>query len=223
MTGGPRPNWMEEMKARLARPREAAPQTEPSSGKPLREAAVLIPLYVRDKELWTLFTRRTDQVEHHKGQISFPGGMREETDQTLWDTAVRETEEEIGIPSKSVRYLGELQRFVTITDFEVYPYVGATPYPVEFRPHEREVEQIIEVPLSYLMDPQVVEERDLTWQGRVVQTLIFHYRGHAIWGATARILANFLAVLREADSDGRSVEGAKGGTASAVPPDRNSP
>jgi 8-oxo-dGTP pyrophosphatase MutT (NUDIX family) len=191
--------WMDEMRTRLNRPwPERSLATEPGgSGKPLREAAVLVPLYVRDKELFTLFTERTDHVEHHKGQISFPGGGKETRDATHWHTAVREAEEEIGVPRASVQLLGALPRLVTVTDFEVHPFVGAIPYPIAFTPHEREVKAIIEVPIAYLLDPQVVEEREIVWKGRKVMTLVYHYRGHAIWGATARILADFLTVLTD--------------------------
>jgi 8-oxo-dGTP pyrophosphatase MutT (NUDIX family) len=163
---------------------------------PLREAAVLVPLFVRDKALWTLFTKRTDLVEHHKGQISFPGGGRHASDANLWETAVRETEEEIGVPRAGVKILGALPKLVTVTDFEISPFVGAIPYPTQFAPHAGEVESIIEVPVSYLLDPMVVEERPVKWKGRDVMTLVYHYKGHAIWGATARILADFLTALR---------------------------
>lgn len=193
-------SWILELRARLSRPfPEQAPiLTQPSgSGAPLREAAVLVPLYVREKELWTLFTKRTDQVEHHKGQISFPGGGREENDEDLWRTAIRETEEEIGVPAGKVLKLGVLPRLVTVTDFAVTPYVGAIPYPMTFTPHQEEVERIIEVPLAYLLDPRVVEERQVKWKGQPVATLVYHYHGVAIWGATARILRNLLEALRE--------------------------
>jgi 8-oxo-dGTP pyrophosphatase MutT (NUDIX family) len=191
--------WMEEMRRMLDRP---WPEPHPlvrapsGTGKPLREAAVLIPLYVRDRELFTLFTKRTDHVEHHKGQISFPGGGKEPRDQTLWNTAIRETEEEIGVPAASVRILGKLPNLVTVTDFDVSPFVGAIPYPMTFAPQEREVEAIIEIPLSYLLDPEVVEERTVRFKGREVPTLVYHYRGHAIWGVTAYILSLFLTALR---------------------------
>jgi len=163
---------------------------------PFRPAAVLIPVYVREKALWTLFTKRTEMVEHHKGQISFPGGGQHTEDANLWVTAIRETEEEIGIPREGIRLLGALPKMLTVTDFEVWPFVGAIPYPIEFRPHAREVEEIIEIPIAYLLDPMVVEERLLKWKGRDVKTLVYHYRGHAIWGATARILADFLEAFR---------------------------
>jgi 8-oxo-dGTP pyrophosphatase MutT (NUDIX family) len=192
-------NWMDEMRRRLDRPWPERPLAAErgGSGAPLREAAVLVPLYVRDKELFTLFTERTDEVEHHKGQISFPGGGREEQDSSLWHTAVREAEEEIGVPRALVQMLGTLPRLVTVTDFDVHPYVGAMPYPIKLTPHEREVKAIIEIPIAYLLDPLVVEERAVTWKGRQIATLVYHYRGHAIWGATARILADFLTVLTE--------------------------
>ena len=83
-----------------------------------------------------------------------------------------------------------------MTDFEISPFVGAIPYPSQFGPHAGEVESIIEVPVSYLLDPMVVEERPVKWKGRDVMTPVYHFKGHAIWGATARILADFLTALR---------------------------
>ena len=193
--------WMKDLRKRLSRSWPARPlvfeRLEDAGSPPLRPAAVLIPLYVREKALWTLFTKRTDMVEHHKGQISFPGGGKHEGDANLWETAVRETEEEIGVPRTGVRILGALPRLITVTDFEVAPFVGAIPYPVTFAPRPGEVESIIEVPLSYLLDPMVVEERPVRWKGRELMTLVYHYRGHAIWGATARILSDLLTVVRE--------------------------
>ncbi|HVO52072.1 MAG TPA: CoA pyrophosphatase [Thermoanaerobaculia bacterium] len=195
--GAPR-TWIEDVRARLLRDwpeRTVELEREPGAG-PVRPAAVLIPLYVRDKALWTLFTKRTDTVEHHKGQISFPGGTKDGMDANLWETAIRETEEEIGVPRAGVKILGALPKLVTVTDFEISPFVGAIPYPTAFAPHAPEVESIIEVPVSYLLDPMVVETRPVKWKGRDVATLVYHYRGHAIWGATARILADFLTALR---------------------------
>ena len=195
--GAPR-GWLDDIRARLLRdwPERRVELERGSDAGQLREAAVLIPLFVRDRALWTLFTKRTDLVEHHKGQISFPGGGKDAADANLWETAVRETEEEIGVPRAGVRILGALPKLVTVTDFEISPFVGAIPYPMEFTPHVGEVESIIEVPLSYLLDPMVVEERPVKWKGKDVLTLVFHYKGHAIWGATARILADFLTALR---------------------------
>jgi len=189
---------MEDLRTRLGRsfPPHVRVSEGGEGGGPLRPAAVLIPLYVREKALWTLFTKRTDMVEHHKGQISFPGGGKSDRDTNLWETAIRETEEEIGVPRSSVRLLGALPTLETVTDFEISPFVGAIPYPVSFAPRAGEVESIIEVPISYLLDPMVVEERAVTWKGRELTTIVYHYRGHAIWGATARILTDLLAVMR---------------------------
>lgn len=192
--------WMEQMRGLLdrewpARDRVLLEAVDPAS--PPRAAAVLVPLYVKERELFTLFTVRTDRVEHHKGQISFPGGAKEERDQTLWHTAVRETEEEIGVPAASVRLLGALPRFVTVTNFDVSPFVGAIPYPVAFALHEHEVESILEVPLAYLLRPDCTETRTVRWKGREVPTRVYHFEGHAIWGVTAHILAELLGALRE--------------------------
>jgi 8-oxo-dGTP pyrophosphatase MutT (NUDIX family) len=190
--------WLDDIRARLLRDwpeRKLELERAPDAG-PLREAAVLIPLFVREKALWTLFTKRTDLVEHHKGQISFPGGGKHASDANPWETAIRETEEEIGVPRAGVKILGALPKLVTVTDFEISPFVGAIPYPTQFAPHAGEVESIIEVPVSYLLDPMAVEERPVKWKGRDVMTLVYHYKGHAIWGATARILADFLMALR---------------------------
>ena len=189
--------WMDELRSKLDRPWPVRSwDLERVGDGPFRPAAVLIPVYVREKALWTLFTKRTEMVEHHKGQISFPGGGQHPEDGNLWVTAIRETEEEIGIPRDGIRLLGALPKMLTVTDFEVSPFAGAIPYPIEFRPHAREVEEIIEIPIAYLLDPMVVEERLLKWKGRDVKTLVYHYRGHAIWGATARILADFLEAFR---------------------------
>lgn len=171
--------------------------TQVDTDEPPREAAVLIPLYVKDRELHTLFTVRTEDVAHHKGQISFPGGAKEPRDQTLWHTATRETEEEIGVPAASVKLLGALPHMVTVTNFDVTPFAGAIPYPVGFQPHPGEVASILEVPIAYLLRPECEETRVVKWKGREVPTRVYHFQGHAIWGVTAHILGEFLGALRE--------------------------
>lgn len=198
-SGGDAPRtWLDDVRGRLLRdwPERKLELERAEGAGPARPASVLIPLFVKEQALWTLFTKRTDLVEHHKGQISFPGGGAHPSDANPWETAIRETEEEIGVPRAGVKLLGALPRLVTVTDFEISPFVGAIPYPTQFAPHAGEVESIIEVPMSYLLDPMVVEERPVKWKGRDVMTLVYHYKGHAIWGATARILADFLTALR---------------------------
>jgi 8-oxo-dGTP pyrophosphatase MutT (NUDIX family) len=155
---------------------------------------VLLPLFVRDGALRVLLTRRTDTVEHHRGQISFPGGVEEEDDDSPWATAVRETEEELGIAPGDVRLLGALTPLVTVTDFFVEPFVGAIPYPHVLRPAAAEIAEVIDAPVAALLDPKVLERRMLP--GRDEPTLFYHYGNHVIWGATARMLKELLDAIR---------------------------
>jgi len=185
----PRLSWMDEVAARLAvREREAS---DPSEGQ--RRAAVLVPLYVRDGALRILFTRRTETVEHHRGQISFPGGVEEEADDSAFATAVRETQEELGISPGLVHLLGALTPLTTITDFFVEPFVGAIPYPHVLKPAEAEIAEVIDAPVAALLDPRVLETKTLP--GREEPTLFYHYGEHVIWGATARMLKELLDAL----------------------------
>jgi 8-oxo-dGTP pyrophosphatase MutT (NUDIX family) len=181
---------MDELTARLAA-RERMPGAAP--GETRRRAAVLVPLYVRDGSLWVVLTRRTETVEHHRGQISFPGGAEEEEDGTLLATALRETEEEIGISAADVRVLGALSPLTTVTDFYVEPFVGAIPYPYVFRPAEAEIAEVVEVPVAAMMDPSALERRALP--GRDEPVLFYHHGPHVIWGATARMLKELLDAL----------------------------
>jgi 8-oxo-dGTP pyrophosphatase MutT (NUDIX family) len=182
--------WMEDVATRLRRrvPSRADGETGAS-----RRAGVLVPLFVRDGALWVVFTRRTETVEHHRGQISFPGGGEEPDDESLLDTALRETEEEIGVAASDVRYLGRLSPIVTVTDFYVEPYVGAIPQPYAFRPAEAEIAQVIEAPVAALLDPKIFETR--AFPGRPDPVLFYNHGEHVIWGATARILKELLDAL----------------------------
>jgi 8-oxo-dGTP pyrophosphatase MutT (NUDIX family) len=181
---------MEDVAERLRR-RETA-GSEPLL-EALRRAGVLVPLFVREEKLWVVLTRRTETVEHHRGQISFPGGGEEPGDDSLLDTALRETDEEIGVSPDDVRYLGELSPIVTVTDFYVAPFVGAIPQPYSFRPEAAEIAEVIEVPIAALLDPAILERRMIP--GRPEPVLFFHYGAHVIWGATARILKELLDAL----------------------------
>ena len=163
---------------------------------PLSPAAVLLPLYKKQGEYHILLTRRTQKVEHHKGQISFPGGTRDEHDRGIRDTALRETFEEIGVRPKDVEILGELDNMGTLTsNFLVTPFVGIIPYPYKLVVNEDEIEELVEVPLSALADEKNHREEVYIIEGIKFKAIMFDYQGHVIWGATARILEQFLDLL----------------------------
>jgi 8-oxo-dGTP pyrophosphatase MutT (NUDIX family) len=181
---------MDEVAERLT----AQEREVPEAAEGQRRAAVLVPLFVRDGALRVLLTRRTETVEHHRGQISFPGGVEEGEDPSPFATAAREMEEELGIASEDVRLLGALTPLTTVTDFFVEPFVGAIPYPHVLRPAEAEIAEVIDAPVAALLDPKILERRLLP--GREEPTLFYHYGPHVIWGATGRILKELLDALR---------------------------
>jgi 8-oxo-dGTP pyrophosphatase MutT (NUDIX family) len=187
----PLTGWMREIADRLAA-REPRLVREGTEGR--RRAAVLVPLFVRNGNLWTLFTRRTDTVEHHRGQISFPGGAEEAADATLWDTALRESEEEIGLGREDAIRLGSLSPIVTVTNFYVEPFVAAIPQPYVFRPQESEIAEVLEIPIVPLMDPAALEKKQLP--GREEPVLFYRHEDQVIWGATARMLEELLEALK---------------------------
>jgi 8-oxo-dGTP pyrophosphatase MutT (NUDIX family) len=182
--------WMAEVSSRL---RTRSPAEPARAREGLRRAGVLVPLFVRDARLWLLLTRRTESVEHHRGQISFPGGGEEEGDEDLYAAALREAEEELAIATDDVIFLGPLSPIVTVTNFYVEPFVAAVPQPYQWRPAEAEIAEVIEAPLATLMDPAILEQKPMP--GREGTILFYHFGSHVIWGATAKILSELLAAL----------------------------
>lgn len=158
-------------------------------------AAVLVPLFNKNRSCHLLFTKRTDLVKYHKGEISFPGGMVDEDDLTLEKTALREADEEIGLKEKDVQVIGLLDDIVTVTQFIVTPVVGLFPYPYPFKTSQVEIAELIEVPLSFLLDRENFTEREITRAGRREIVFAYQYEEHIIWGATARILKQFLDLI----------------------------
>jgi len=160
----------------------------------LKCAAVLIPLLEQDDEWHLLFTRRTDKVESHKGQVSFPGGACDEGEATPEETALREANEEIGIDPQKVRVLGRIANMITITSFRVTPVVGIIEWPIVLRLGKDEVERVFTIPLNWLA------ERSNRWEfimpGRNRSLIVYHpYDGELLWGATARMTVDFLKAL----------------------------
>ncbi len=158
-------------------------------------AAVLVPLFNKNGSCHLLFTKRTDLVKYHKGEISFPGGMADDNDLNLEKTALREADEEIGLKEKDVQIVGLLDDIITVTQFIVTPVVGLFPYPYPFQTSQIEIAELIEVPLSLLLDQGNFSEREITRAGRREIVFAYQYGEHIIWGATARILKQFLDLI----------------------------
>lgn len=161
-------------------------------------SAVLLPLYLKDGEYHLLFIQRTTRVRDHKGQISFPGGAYEEEDIAFRKTALRETEEEVGVAESDVEVLGELDDIRTIgSSYVISPFVGIIPWPYDIKVDQWETEEVIEVPLAALLDKDNVREDTDILEGEVVPTFFYHYQGKVIWGATARMLRQFLGIVTD--------------------------
>lgn len=157
----------------------------------LKAAAVLLLIVARSEELTVLFTRRTEQLRAHSGQISFPGGRVEGRDASPEETALRETHEEIGLAPVCVEILGRLADYHTRTGFRVTPVVGLVSLPFALSLDAREVDEAFEVPLSFLLDPANHQRHSREFQGRQVEYYAIPYRDYYIWGATAGMLVNF--------------------------------
>ena len=160
-----------------------------------RKAGVLILLYPKDGRLRILLTLRTERVNHHRGQISLPGG-EQYPGESIEATALRETSEELGLDLGAVRVLGRLTPlYIPPSNYCIYPIVAHVASPLEFRPQPDEVAEVIEPPVDHLADPvNVLRE---TWQygGQDHEVPFYGFEGHKIWGATAMVLAEFLALL----------------------------
>ena len=157
-------------------------------------SSVLIPLFSKDGQYMVLFTKRTNRVEHHKGQISFPGGAVDKDDGSLEETALREAYEEIGLLKSDVELLGRTDDMIAmVSDFIVHPFVGRIPYPYPFKINPHEVDSIVVIPLYVFMDKISGHIKDsVNVDGFIYHGTSYEYQGHVIWGATARIIENFI-------------------------------
>jgi len=161
-------------------------------------SAVMLPIYYKEGQCYILFTRRTEKVKEHKGQISFPGGARLDGE-SLRETALRESLEEIGLAPADVEVLGELDDTVTITsNFIVTPFVGVIPWPNSLKADGWETDELIEAPITALLDKNSREDKNEVIDGKPVTSYFYHYGGRVIWGATARILHQFLELYTRA-------------------------
>ena len=185
----------------------AARVVERVDGTGMMPAAVMILLYPKDGEYCILLNRRSEQVEHHKGEISFPGGARDPEDRDSLETALRETEEEMGIYRGDITVLGEMDEVATRSNFQVQVFIGTIEYPYKFSPSAIEIAEVLEFPVPALLDPanRRVETR---WEGgQPVTSYSYVHQEHVVFGATARILQRCIEFLDDGlESEGRQVD-----------------
>ena len=176
-------------------PVQAGDRVITSGLRPLRQAAVLIPLVERDEGLTVLLTRRTDHLNDHAGQISFPGGRVEPADEGVRGTALRETREEIGLHPDRIEVLGEVGTYVTATGYHVTPVAALIQPPFELTPDPFEVAAVFEVPLAFILDARNHQRNTVVTREGRRQYHAIPYGPFYIWGATAAMLLNFRAYL----------------------------
>ena len=162
---------------------------------PLTPASVLVPLVIREEGLNLMLTLRTAHLNDHAGQVSFPGGRVEDDDRDVVDTALRETEEEVGLDRQNIRTLGQLDPYITRTGFHVTPIVGIVQPPFDLQPDSFEVEEVFEVPFSFFMDRGNHEKREYNFESKKRFFYAMPYDNYYIWGATAGMIVNLVDIL----------------------------
>ena len=169
----------------------------------LKPAAVMVLLYRKEDDYCVLLNKRSEGVEYHKGEISFPGGARDPEDAGHLETALRETEEEMGISRADVNVLGEMDEVATRSRFRVRVFAGTIEYPYDFKPSADEIAEVVEFPITALKDPGNRRVETHWQQGKAINTYSYAYGEHLVFGATAKILQQFVG-LRD---DGLECEG----------------
>jgi len=162
-----------------------------------RPAAVLVPLFWQDEEVHILLTKRSEQLKHHAGQISFPGGGFDESDITIRQAAIRETKEEIGIDSQYIDVVGYLDDIETISGFYVTPFVAILRNGFNININEHEVSEIFSIPLDYFLDKNNCKKKSTKYKGVVVNYYVFYHHKYTIWGVTAEIIVKLAQKLNK--------------------------
>jgi 8-oxo-dGTP pyrophosphatase MutT (NUDIX family) len=166
--------------------------------EPPRPAAVLIPFVILENEWHILFTRRHADLPEHSGQVAFPGGRADPEDRSPEETALREAYEEIGLPPPSVRILGRMKSFATISNYQITPVVGRAPWPFQVRLAQIEVSRVFSIPWAWLADPSnhEIRQRSLPIIRPPISVIYFKpYDGEVLWGVSAYIVLNLLEIL----------------------------
>lgn len=179
--------------------RDALEQREIVTAAPegLMPAAVMLLLYRKEGDYCVLLNKRSMTVEHHKGEMSFPGGAKDPEDTDFEDTARRETHEEMGIARDDITILGRLDDNVTRSNFLVKVFVGTIPYPYDFRPSSIEIAEVVEIPLNVLRDPGSWRWDSRLEDGERVAVRSYGYQDHLVYGATAKILDQFIEIVED--------------------------
>jgi 8-oxo-dGTP pyrophosphatase MutT (NUDIX family) len=157
-------------------------------------AAVLVPIFLNAGQYHLLFIQRTERVKDHKGQIAFPGGTYQNADGFLLNTALRETEEEIGLAQDDVEVIGELDDTIVPANYVISPFVGLIPYPYDFKLDKWEVEELIKTPIEALLNSNCFSKGTIMWRGHEMERMFFKYGNKIIWGATCEILKQFVEI-----------------------------
>lgn len=192
---GPKPGLMAQLKM-ITDPRPGH-QVYTEVEDTCIKAGVLVLLYPWRDQLNLVLMRRTAGMDFHQAQISLPGGRQDQAE-SLEQTALREAQEELGIPPPAIQILGELTPlYIPPSNYCIYPVVGATDTRPDFRPSPLEVAEVIEIPLNHLLDPQNIREEAWTIKGFEVKVPFYFFEGHKIWGATAMVLAELIELLEK--------------------------
>lgn len=202
-------NFLEQLRQALTEPLPGVmahhfmlpPGTLHVSTKPAptsaRQSSVMILLYTSGDEYFVVFIERSNYPGVHSGQVSFPGGSCETWDDSYWDTALRETREELGVETSGIKYLGQLTPvYIEKSNYLVYPQVGYYPGSPVFKPETQEVAEVFQVSFSELFKPANLSSFTRDSDNREVKTPCFNLEGHLVWGATAMILNEFIAVIQ---------------------------
>ena len=161
-------------------------------------AGVMVLLFQREEEYTVILNRRTRMVEHHKGEISFPGGRMEAGDEGLLDTALRETFEEMGISREKIQVLGRIDDMKTKTGYMIRPFVGVIDYPYNYKLSNEEVEEVLELPVAGLFSPECQRDEIHITGKKQAKAPVYVYEGNVVFGATARILHNLADIIAAA-------------------------